>query len=129
MPPKIWITILYALGTLLPLYGIGHALSRVARPAINHWSHQRKVKALQKERTRRIAAAAPEDKSRVEADTSYWIQDELDKINTPGETSYLGFVNNNAVSYQKFRGYLYDLGFVGGGIVAAGAASIWSLWL
>ena len=128
MSPKICITILYALGAVLPLYGIGHALGRVARPALDHRSHQKKVKALQKERDRRIAAA--DDKSKAEASASYWIQDELKKIKSPGETSYLGFVNNNSVSYQRFKGYLYDLGFVGGGIaVAAGAASIWSLWL
>ena len=124
------ISILYLAATILPLYGIGHAVSRVAGPALRHWKYEKDLKALQKKRDLRISKASPDTRASVEAEAEAWFFHESQKLyNVPGQAGILTYVSHNQESAIKFKALLSDLIFVGLGIVSGGIASIWSVWL
>lgn len=130
MCARLWVTLLYVAATVLPLYGISNALMTVARAALGHRNHERTMAALRKERDQLIAAAAITDKDQVAAKANQRLEEEAGGLyNVPGQTGVLAFVSHNESATKKFKGLLYDLLFVGAGVVAGGIASIWSVWI
>jgi hypothetical protein len=124
------ITLLYALGGIFPVLGIGLAAFRVGRPAIAHLARQKHVQVLRSEYQQRESnvTTQPERDALEE-----WMNAELSEKDKNG----VAYNHSDAVLFgyspviqqtAQFKEILRDLVFVGVGVVSATAASIWSVW-
>lgn len=122
---------LYALGAVLPIVGIGLAIGRVSRPARQHRHRASYIQRLCKEVFDRQEAAATDDER---AQVEEWRQQEFAKTDKWGKPygqsdDGLSTRNRGAEASAELNKLLRDAGLIGGGLVAGTAASISSLWL
>ena len=86
-----------------------------------------------RERVRLLAGTEPHHPRYTENEVEKWHMDELAKEDRWGRRydesdGYLNFSSHTAESFGTYKKLKGDFLFVGGGVVCATVASIWSVW-
>jgi len=91
------------------------------------------MKALREKRGRLVAGTEPHHPRHTEAEVEEWHVGELAKKDPWGRRyddsdGYLNFSSHTAASFATYKKLKGDFLFVGGGVLCATLASIWSVW-
>lgn len=124
------ITLLYAIGGVLPLLGIALAGIRIGGPVKAYLARQRHAAELHDlYQKRQESITTEEERDAVEE----WMNDELTKKDQSGiaynhTDSVLFGYSPMAQQASQYREIRRDVIFVGLGVACATVASIWSIW-